>query len=1264
MRLVTENNLDEWSRSTRVEAQAVVVELVSRLIRQTVPDASRRRIPLGDSLNQPGADVVLETSDATGPFVPRGLSFWEIGTGGRAGDKATRDYRELTRALSEAERHESTFVVVTPLSGVREHVDTWSPEQQKRWVAKRMQRGDWADVRVIDGTQLVDWLGEYPVIEEWLARTIGIVGGDFESAEARWTSLRSISSPPLKPDLFLKGRGAAVDLVDQAVGFEKQMVQLDTRYPRQVADFVAARVEALDGDARQDVRDRTAILGDVPALVAFADRDARHLLVIDFDTSLVADSLRGPLERASQKGHAIVVAGAPGGKPSEDRAVLAEPGRHGLEEALAGCGFDPERARVLAQQSDGNISALIRSLRRLPLAPGWATGDRASDLAVAQLAGAWDESTKGDLDSVAALVGGDMDAWVASLRNLLNRPETPLRHVGARWRVSPRFSAWELLGVHLFDSHLDKFRDAAQKVLAEVDPKFDLPKDERFMAAVKGKVLAHSPGLRGGMADTLALLGNESAALLNCSVGKAAGIALSVVGDVLSSDDWRLWAGLGELLPLLAEAAPDTFLDAVEAALRSPRTPFAELFAQEGDGITGWNHMSGILWALETLAWEPRWLPRVLVILGRLAEIDPGGQWSNRPDRSMANILLPWHRQTTATVEQRAAALKTVAAEHPHAAWRVLQLILPDPHQMTMGSRKPAWRRTIPDDWTPSVTTAEYIDEVQTLLGVAIGLASESIDRMVELVKKLDDVPGEYRAQILEVFSSADVLGRPEDERAELWRGLDELVRHHRRFAHADWALDAVEVDAIDAVAELLAPASPSLRYRPLFSDRHFDLVDTEGEFEAQFARLEERRRDAVKEVLAVEGLRGVEAMATQADAPWRVGYSLGSISEASEDSALLPRILGDTSSPVRQFASGYARGRLDSSGWPWVESLDMSSWGDEQIACLLGLLPLCREAWERAASLLSDDGCYWKVAGSNPFEVDADWDFAASKLTENGRAWMAVEVFGAALHREQQIDSVVAVRSLKCAVACTPLLGHDIYSALQLIQALQADSSVSEEDLAAVEWVYLTALDESQGDARPLTLHRLLATRPEFFCDVLHLGFRPEGESSDNRPPLSETEARMATNAWRLLDGWRRVPGMRDDGTVDGDALDAWWSGVLAGCAESGYAGIAEDRLGHVLAFAPPDSDGFWINRHVADFLNRQGMDDLRTGFSVGRYNARGMHNVTWGRAELEIAGEYDAQSDALRGEGLHRLAETVSGLADGYRRDAAREACREDRD
>ena len=40
------------------------------------------------------------------------------------------------------------------------------------------------------------------------------------------------------------------------------------------------------------------------------------------------------------------------------------------------------------------------------------------------------------------------------------------------------------------------------------------------------------------------------------------------------------------------------------AALVNPgASPFNEVFAQERPGIMGWNHMSGLLWALETLAW-------------------------------------------------------------------------------------------------------------------------------------------------------------------------------------------------------------------------------------------------------------------------------------------------------------------------------------------------------------------------------------------------------------------------------------------------------------------------------------------------------------------------------------------------------------------------------------------------------------------------------------------------------------------------------------
>ena len=88
-----------------------------------------------------------------------------------------------------------------------------------------------------------------------------------------------------------------------------------------------------------------------------------------------------------------------------------------------------------------------------------------------------------------------------------------------------------------------------------------------------------------------------------------------------------------DIIQLGPEAAPDEFLDAVESVLVDlPSAPFHEVFAQEGaGGFGGWNYMSGLLWALESLAWNSDYLPRVSVILADIASFDPGGNWANRP---------------------------------------------------------------------------------------------------------------------------------------------------------------------------------------------------------------------------------------------------------------------------------------------------------------------------------------------------------------------------------------------------------------------------------------------------------------------------------------------------------------------------------------------------------------------------------------------------------------------------------------------------------
>jgi hypothetical protein len=225
----------------------------------------------------------------------------------------------------------------------------------------------------------------------------------------------------------------------------------------------------------------------------------------------------------------------------------------------------------------------------------------------------------------------DFNSWIASLRGVLQEQDNPLVLRNGHWEVADRKALWGAVSSRIFDAHLDQFKDCAVEVLKELDPQFELSAEERYAAGIHGKVLKHSSGLRKGMAETLALLGNYGDILTNCSQHKPESMAVLAIREILEQADWQLWGSLNDLLPTLAEAAPGEFLNTVENALRQAPCPFDELFAQEGNGISGRNYMTGLLWALEGLAWAEEHLVRVAVILAELASHDPGGNWANRP---------------------------------------------------------------------------------------------------------------------------------------------------------------------------------------------------------------------------------------------------------------------------------------------------------------------------------------------------------------------------------------------------------------------------------------------------------------------------------------------------------------------------------------------------------------------------------------------------------------------------------------------------------
>src|SRR4051794_24323028 len=99
------------------------------------------------------------------------------------------------------------------------------------------------------------------------------------------------------------------------------------------------------------------------------------------------------------------------------------------------------------------------------------------------------------------------ETFEVSLKNLSLKPNSVIAQRGGRWTVSNRLEAWKAVGARLFNDDLDRFEEVAVKVLSERDPQFDLSPDERFASGIYGKVLSHTPDLRHGIAETLALLG-------------------------------------------------------------------------------------------------------------------------------------------------------------------------------------------------------------------------------------------------------------------------------------------------------------------------------------------------------------------------------------------------------------------------------------------------------------------------------------------------------------------------------------------------------------------------------------------------------------------------------------------------------------------------------------------------------------------------------------------------------------------------------------
>ena len=108
--------------------------------------------------------------------------------------------------------------------------------------------------------------------------------------------------------------------------------------------------------------------------------------------------------------------------------------------------------------------------------------------------------------------------------------------------------------------------------------------------------------------------------------------------------------------------------------------------------------------------------------------------------------------------------------------------------------------------------------------------------------------------------------------------------------------------------------------------------------------------------------------------------------------------------------------------------------------------------------------------------------------------------------------------------------------------------------------------------------------------------------------------------------------------------------------CRERGRGDIGEEQIGQVLANAPVGSDGAWPCEPVRDLLDSIGSPHIGEGFTIGKFNLRGVTSrgaFDGGEQERSLADGYRADATKIASSWPF-TAQLLRKMAEGYESDA----------
>lgn len=855
---------------------------------------------------------------------------------------------------------------------------------------------------------------------------------------------------------------------------------------------------------------------------------------------------------AVSKGHTVIWCGTPADKlTNAGKLTLPTVDREGFHVSLKACGLDDNLISSLIQETKRESSLLRRALGINCEKETWMLPNNNRYYIPVILLGSYDETCDGDKDIAAQLSGMDYYTFDKGLQMLLNSSEPPLLKVGGIWQVSsPKLLLSRILG-EIGSDTIERFKKCIDWVLEDDDPDVLAKRDATNIQFWQDKHL-YSEHLRSGILQSITIM-----AVVMESQGIRTDWIDSYIAGKLKDFSLERFLSNKQNLRWMAECSPNAFLDYLDNDLANGANVLSKVFEVKHSSysLTGSEIYFGeLLFCLEGLAWDGKYLPRVTSLLLEFCKFPNDSNYSNRPSASLYNIYRFSLSQTLVNFPKRLEILQLLSKRYPKEisefCFKLLDGIKQTVYMPTSHFR---WR------YVDQIKSPNYIyqipaDDVISMTELLLSITTVDEDNICKLIDLAtnDFMRCSHSLLLAKLYSNEEIM----KDNEVVVECLRKNINQHLCCKNAAWAMQGEELRCFQNLLARIESDDVIIRNKHYFADYlvkdAFDDVDKD--FAKQIKESRIFRKGILEDVIAIKGWEGVCELSRC------VGNTDGlaaAVVELTKDSK------------YNEIYVLYCTGMLDFKFVRAYFNTLFYEFGKDSYLRFIHELTEVTE--DKIAIVLYAPGITPEITAivdSLPGNIQKEyWNNVGLWLLTKDYTLYAIERLRS-VERYSDILRLLNNKEIKSQIHSSlwlnilfeifdngkiNVLYQECYYIAEILKCVTVpDEIAAKGKLMLLELIMFNHLRYYLKKSEFHLLH-LVDTEPEMMMELIQLAYLEDEEYRD-KIELTELELKnkrtLAQLAWNFLYNYNDVPGAKPDGSIDGDYLKGYLT-RLQQCAE-----------------------------------------------------------------------------------------------------------------